>query len=128
VITLTTKRVLIFVPLGLFLAGIFTIRWDLKHPRVNEKDQCQITAIGLDVVTKKRRQVMGFGGQPIHNLAFDCVNHGRLLVNDAETFRQSVVEVGQPVVLTHKEYQFFPERWQFQIYPIYEGDASEPLK
>ena len=98
--------------------------WAVKFPTVDRRDTCTVAAVGASAVSAWQAQrpthqsaqwIMNNHAGPLYSVGFDCQQHGALMANQLELFRQGPVVTGAPVTLRHRQFLGLPSQWQLMV-------------
>lgn len=110
--------------MGACLAFTITLILAIKFPTVDRRDTCTVAAVGASAVSAWQAQrptqqsvqwIMNDHAGPLYSVGFDCQQHGALLANQLELFRQGPVVTGAPVSLRHRQFLGFAPQWQLMV-------------
>lgn len=117
------KIFLLFAPLIAAFTGLFFVVQDLKNP-IRNTEACRVLAVGAPAGDYREagntNVLYTASGNPNHDVALACTDHGAVVVNDFDVFMVDIA-AGDKATLRHTRYRYLPERWQLEITPDIEA-------
>ena len=113
--TRQTQILLMFAPFVLYFIGLTVLVNDMRHPRSAE-DRCVVTGVGRDAQPYKPKAPYLYkqSENQLQDVSLRCDRLGIVMLNDAQLFI-TPVNSGQGAHVTHKSYQFLPDRWMVNV-------------